>query len=235
MNLRKAANYAIDRPACSASAARSPASGPTRSCPRAWAASSDSKMYPLAGLQLREGQGSRRQQLRQRSASTRPTSVVGQALGQVVKYNLTQMGCNVTVKLFQGFQLYVADGTKGEPFDAALAGWNQDYPDPYDFIDVLLNGNNIHAANNNNLAYLNVPSLNKLMDAANKMIRRRPLQGVRRPRPDDHVASTPRGPPTTTATSASSSRLEDRWLHLPARQRERRPQHLLHQVEGSFA
>src|SRR5207302_11096330 len=46
------------------------------------------------------------------------TSATGQALGQVFKYNLSQMGCNVTVKLFQGFQLYVAAGTKGEPFDA---------------------------------------------------------------------------------------------------------------------
>ena len=33
------------------------------------------------------------------------------------------MGCNVNVKLFQGFQIYIAAGTKGEPFDAAIAGW----------------------------------------------------------------------------------------------------------------
>jgi len=97
------------------------------------------------------------------------TSATGQALGQVFKFNLSQIGCNVTVKLFQGFQLYVAAGTKGEPFDAAIAGWNQDYPDPYDFIDILLNGNNIHDANNNNLAYLNVPALNKRMNAANRL------------------------------------------------------------------
>ncbi|MDX6487582.1 MAG: hypothetical protein QOK13_197, partial [Gaiellaceae bacterium] len=34
---------------------------------------------------------------------------------------------------------------------------------------ILLNGNNIHADNNNNLAYLNVPSLNRQMVAANKL------------------------------------------------------------------
>jgi len=98
------------------------------------------------------------------------TSSTGQALGQVAKYNLSQMGCDVNIKLWQGFQIYVGDGTKGEPFDAALVGWNQDYPDPYDFVDVLLNGQNIHAANNNNLAYLNVPKVNRLMAAANKKV-----------------------------------------------------------------
>jgi ABC-type oligopeptide transport system substrate-binding subunit len=99
------------------------------------------------------------------------TTVVGQNLAQVLKYNLGQIGCNnVNVKLFQGFQIYIATGTKGEPYDAAIAvGWFADYADPYDFIDILLNGENIHEANNNNLSYLNVPALNKQMAAANAL------------------------------------------------------------------
>jgi peptide/nickel transport system substrate-binding protein len=99
------------------------------------------------------------------------TTVTGQNLAQVLKYNLGQMGCNnVNVKLFQGFQIYIATGTKGEPYDAAIAvGWVADYSDPYDFIDILLNGENIHEANNNNLSYLNVPALNKQMAAANAL------------------------------------------------------------------
>ena len=64
------------------------------------------------------------------------------------------------VKLFQGFQIYTAAGTKGAPYDAAIVGWGQDYPDPYDFLDVLLNGNAIHDTNNNNLAYFNVARIN---------------------------------------------------------------------------
>ena len=96
-------------------------------------------------------------------------SSTGQNLAQVFKYNLSQIGCNVNVKLLQGFQIYIATGTKGEPFDAALVGWFADYADPYDFIDILLNGENIHEANNNNLSYLNVPALNKQMRAANAL------------------------------------------------------------------
>ena len=90
-------------------------------------------------------------------------------LGQVFKYNLSQIGCDVQVKLFQGFQIYAAAGQKGAAFDAAIVGWNQDYPDPYDFLDVLLNGNAIHDSNNNNLAYFNVASINSRLAAANKL------------------------------------------------------------------
>ena len=75
----------------------------------------------------------------------------------------------MNVKLFQGFQIYIAAGTKGEPYDVVLGGWFADYADPYDFIDILLNGENIHESNNNNLAYLNVPSLNRQMAKANSL------------------------------------------------------------------
>jgi len=97
------------------------------------------------------------------------TSATGTLLAQVFKYNLSQIGCDVQVKLFTGSQIYTAAGQKGANFDAALAGWNQDYPDPYDFLDVLLNGNNIHDSNNNNLAYFNVASINSRLVAANKL------------------------------------------------------------------
>jgi len=96
-------------------------------------------------------------------------TAVGQNLAQVFKYNLSQMGCNVNVKLFQGFQIYIAAGTKGEPFDAVFAGWFADYADPYDFIDILLNGQNIHEANNNNLAYFSNPKVEAQMKAANAL------------------------------------------------------------------
>jgi peptide/nickel transport system substrate-binding protein len=58
------------------------------------------------------------------------------------------------------------EGTRGEPFDITYEGWLADYADPYDFIDVLLNGDNIHASNNNNFAYFNDPNYNKQMRAA---------------------------------------------------------------------
>ena len=50
-----------------------------------------------------------------------------------------------------------------------FAGWNADYPDAYDFFHILLDGRTIHAANNNNLAYINNATLNKRIDAADAL------------------------------------------------------------------
>jgi len=167
--VRKAANFAIDRPAMLRVRGAFAGKRTDQVLPPGMGGFKNASIYPLAGANYAKAKalaGSKCGSIRLDST----TSSTGQALAQVMKYNLTQMGCDVNVKLFQGFQLYVADGTKGEPFDAALAGWNQDYPDPYDFLDILLNGNNIHADNNNNLAYFNNASVNKLLDKANRKV-----------------------------------------------------------------
>jgi oligopeptide transport system substrate-binding protein len=47
--------------------------------------------------------------------------------------------------------------------------WFADYPDPFDFINVLLDGNNIQESNNSNYAYLNNAAYNKKMNDAAKL------------------------------------------------------------------
>ncbi len=100
------------------------------------------------------------------------TGNAGAALiqGQVIQYNMKQLGIDADIKQYTSAVLYAKAGTKGEKFDAVLAGWGWDYPDPFDFVDVLLNGNNIHETQNNNLAYFNVPAVNKMMDEAAKLV-----------------------------------------------------------------
>ena len=88
---------------------------------------------------------------------------------QIMQYNLKQIGLDVDVQTYaRGVQIE-KEQTRGAAFDFT-AELGADYADPYDFIDILLNGENIHEANNNNLAYLNVPALNKQMDAANALV-----------------------------------------------------------------
>jgi ABC-type oligopeptide transport system substrate-binding subunit len=58
------------------------------------------------------------------------------------------------------------EGTRGEPFDMTDEAWTADYADPFDFINVLLDGRTIQASNNHNLAYFNDPSYNKKMTQA---------------------------------------------------------------------
>jgi ABC-type oligopeptide transport system substrate-binding subunit len=167
--LRKAANYAIDRPAMLRVRGAFAGKRTDQILPPGMGGFKDVKAYPLKGADYKKAKSLAGSKCGKTTLYS-TTSSTGQALAQVFKYNLTQMGCDVDVKLFQGFQIYTAAGTRGEPFDAALVGWNQDYPDPYDFLDILLNGNNIHADNNNNLAYFNNASVNNLLSAANKKI-----------------------------------------------------------------
>ncbi|HEX6699253.1 MAG TPA: ABC transporter substrate-binding protein [Gaiellaceae bacterium] len=169
VTLRKAVNYAIDRPAMLRVRGAFAGKRTDQILPPGMGGFRDVKLYPLKGADYKKAKalaGNKCGKIRLDST----TSSTGQALAQVAKYNLTQIGCDVDVKLYQGFQIYTADGTKGEPYDAALVGWNQDYPDPYDFLDILLNGNNIQNDNNNNLAYFNNAKVNRMLGQANRLI-----------------------------------------------------------------
>ena len=170
VGMRKAANYAIDRPAMVRVRGAFAGHRDDQILPPGLAGYKDIKALPDQGRRLPEGEvaGLGAGGCKDVTLYTANSSI-GQNLAQVFKYNLGQIGCNVNVKLLQGFQIYIATGTKGEPYDAALVGWFADYADPYDFIDILLNGDNIHESNNNNLSYLNVPALNKQMRAANAL------------------------------------------------------------------
>ena len=172
LGLRKAAQYAIDRPAMVRQRGYLAGRRDDQILPPGIAGYKNYNAVSDQGLGLREGEEPSRPAAGGCKDVTLYTgnTAVGQGLGQVLRYNLTQIGCNVNVKLFQGFQIYIAAGTRGEPYDVVLGGWFADYADPYDFIDILLNGENIHESNNNNLSYLNAPALNKQMKAANALV-----------------------------------------------------------------
>ena len=63
------------------------------------------------------------------------------------------------VTSFSGGQLVAAAGQRGADFDAVITGWVLDFPDPFDTLDVLLNGNNIRDSGNTNLSYFNDASI----------------------------------------------------------------------------
>jgi ABC-type transport system substrate-binding protein len=84
----------------------------------------------------------------------------------IVQSNLKQIGIDVDVQQFERAVQFSKEGTKGEPFDIAFEGWVADYDDPYDFINVLLDGNSIQKANNVNFSYFDDPTFNKQMEEA---------------------------------------------------------------------
>ena len=153
-SVRKAANYAIDRPALlrafgfgggkttTAILPPSLAGGVEVTNPYPLTAPNVAKAKSLAGgkcgnVQLWYG-----------------TGPVGTPQSGILSYDLKQMGCTVTTKPFQGYALFTAAGVKGAPYDAALAGWYQDYADGYDFFHILLDGRAIQSVEQQQLRVL---------------------------------------------------------------------------------
>ena len=105
-------------------------------------------------LKYTEGSLNRAKQLmrggpRRRSCS--PATAASLTIPQIVKFNLGKIGIDMDVQHLASGPLSSTAGRRGEPFELYLGGWHADYPDPNNFVDILLNGNNIREANNNNI------------------------------------------------------------------------------------
>jgi ABC-type oligopeptide transport system substrate-binding subunit len=100
-------------------------------------------------------------------ASTSPVSTL---IVQIVKANIGAIGMNADIKQYPFAVRIKKEGHKGEPYDLDLQAWGADYPDPVDFIDILLDGTNIHGENNNNNAYFNNAKFNRRMALAGRLV-----------------------------------------------------------------
>ena len=74
------------------------------------------------------------------------------------------------MKGFSGANIYDAMGKRGNDADMGVSmGWCSDYPDPYDWLNILLYGPSIQDENNVNYSYFNNPTWNKRMANAAKL------------------------------------------------------------------
>jgi ABC-type transport system substrate-binding protein len=168
VNLRKAVNHAIDRPSMLRVAGKYAGKRTDQILPPNMQGFRDAALYPIKGANPVRGRALANGAKDDITLlyTTSPTSV---ARAQILKYNLEQIGLSVTLKP-QPFAVAIRTaGTRGSDFDMFLIAWFADYPDPFDFINVLLDGQNIQDANNSNYSYLNSPKYNKLMTHAAKL------------------------------------------------------------------
>ena len=99
----------------------------------------------------------------------------GPGVAQAVQFELQQIGIDVEIKLFDRVVQHEKMATRGEPFDIGHEGWGADYPDPYNFINVLLDGRRLQADHNVNVSYFNDPAFNRKMEAASRLSGQRRL------------------------------------------------------------
>jgi ABC-type transport system substrate-binding protein len=93
-------------------------------------------------------------------------STSGTQIQQLATAQLNAIGFNnIEHRPFQS-GLFSALGRKGNDYDFAIVGWAADFPDPYDYINKLLSGETIQDVQNNNTAYFNNPTANRLMRKA---------------------------------------------------------------------
>jgi ABC-type oligopeptide transport system substrate-binding subunit len=173
VNLRKAANDAADRPAMNAAQGVYAATPTDQILPRDIPGFRDAHIYPLDGPDYAKARS-----LAGDSCGTVKLwsfrSGFGPAWANIFKSNLEQIGCTVQVTLLDRANIAYDAGTRGADFDAIVTGWGQVEGDPFDFLDVLLNGNHIEDHSNVNVAYFNNPKINAKLERAN------PLTGAAR-------------------------------------------------------
>lgn len=171
--LRQAFNWAIDRPQIVRQHGYLGGGRTDQILPPGMPGFRNADVYPLYGVNA----GSLKKAKSLAAGNSRNGKAIlyefntspGPQIAQIVQFNLKQIGIDVNVKLLDRVVQTDKAGTRGEQFDIVHNGWGADYPDPSNFINVLLDGNRIQATNNVNLSYFNDPVWNKRMQDAAKL------------------------------------------------------------------
>jgi peptide/nickel transport system substrate-binding protein len=160
--LRRAVNFAVDRPAIGRAAGGAFAfSLADQYLPPALPAFRNARIYPLNGPDLRTARALAR-------GSTRGGKAVlytfdappALAAAQVVRQNLARIGLDVEVR---GIPPQAYGRLPNEPYDIAFTSWAADYADPYAFLNALFDGRFIGVGQ---LSRFNSPRYNRLLREA---------------------------------------------------------------------
>jgi ABC-type transport system substrate-binding protein len=170
VKLKQAINFAIDRPQLARQWGYLGAKRTDQILPSTMNGYKDHNIYPIKGANPTRGNQLARGNTRGGKAVFYTFDVApGPGIAQVVQFNLKQIGVDVEIKTFARTVQHEKMATRGEPFDIGLEGWGQDYPDPSNFINVLLDGRRIQSANNQNVAYFNSPGYVQKIERASRL------------------------------------------------------------------
>lgn len=167
---RKAANWGIDRPALVRLFGKYAGKRHDQILVPGVPGFKEYKLYAIKGADVAKAKAVGGSSITGTVTIFASTSAAAQQAAQVVQFNMKQIGFDTRLKPTAGSVYYKTLGTKGVDMDIARAGWCADYNDPFDFINVLLDGRTIQDSNNVNFSYLNDKSLNAKMTAASNLL-----------------------------------------------------------------
>lgn len=171
VRLRRAVNYAIDRPALAAQGRRFAQLNPFNAgspaddyMPPAVTGATGSHLYPLAGPNLRRA--------RLLAGNVHATAIMYTPdvppwlqEAQIIQRDLQPLGIDVQIKKFAFGVFYNRIEHRGEPFDLAVSGWSFATADPAEFLE-LFDGSTISADHNQDFSYLNDLAFDRQLRAA---------------------------------------------------------------------
>jgi ABC-type oligopeptide transport system substrate-binding subunit len=166
--LKQGLNHALDRPAMVRQHGFLGGGRTDQVLPVGMPGYKDWNIYSLKGANPTKGKQLATGALRSAKATMYTfNSSFGPTVAQVVQFNAKQIGLDVEIKQFDRVVEHEKMSVRGEAFDIGLEGWGADYPDPSNFINVLLLGDdNIRPDHNQNVSYFNYPAFNKRMKTA---------------------------------------------------------------------
>jgi peptide/nickel transport system substrate-binding protein len=168
VNLRKAVSHAIDRRFMVAQHGYLAGQRTDQFLPYSMPGFKNFNIYSLKGPNYNRAKSLAQGNTRDGKAVMYTFNVAqGPPIAQSVQFNLKQIGVDVEIRQFDRVVQNEKSGTRGEPFDLTIEGWGMDYPDPSNFINVLLDGRRIQAEHNVNISYFNNAAINARMDKAN--------------------------------------------------------------------
>lgn len=169
-SLRRAVNFAIDRPHLVRQHGLLAGARTDQLLPSSMPGFRDWKLYPLDGVTT----GSLNVARRLAKGNLRDGKAVlytfnashGLTVPQIVQYNLQRIGLEVEVRVLDRVVQEELVGTRGTEFDLAYVAWGADFADPSTFVNTLLDGRTIAAANNKNTSYFDNAAANRRIAAA---------------------------------------------------------------------
>ena len=160
--LRRAINYALDRPEIIRQGGPLAGRKTDHLLPAATLGARNAPLYPLSGPDLRTARRLAHGHLHGGKAVLYIADApVALRRAAIIRYNLAQIGLDVQVRSFARAVLLSKISTRGEPFDLTLTGWTGFTLDPADFLVRLLDGRTITTSDNFNLSYFDVPAVNQ--------------------------------------------------------------------------
>jgi peptide/nickel transport system substrate-binding protein len=168
--LRRAVNFAVDRPALVAQFGAHAETAVDHYLPPIMPGYQKTHVYPVHKPNLARARALARGHTRSGNVVLYvPTRATAQAQAQIVKQDLKRIGLDVQIVSFPPGVYFDRLANPKEPFDMAWVGWVITEPDPGGMLDPLFAGNQVGKPGSSNYSYLDSKRWNAALERASRL------------------------------------------------------------------